>query len=228
VVINKGVTVGTGGYSIVTQGYFINMGTIATGNPGDYANLETVGRNYNGSFGGSGGSGGGGNQALYGGNGFTPPSPKLNASVIQSMYNAGLNSYLTGATGGGACAAGGSGAPGGSTRMPGGSLPQPNGAVACTSSGGTFGASGSYGVFIEAYGISAGNITASGTQAALGEYDSGGGGGGGAILLVYGQGGYVAGRYNVKGGAGQRDSGAGGAGQVIAYSYGANPPINTP
>jgi hypothetical protein len=214
ITIENGVTVRTNGHSMLAGGTFENNGTITAGNPHDNASLGVKGESYPGSFGGSGGAGGGG-----GGNsnsGSTPGAPKLTAALVQSWYSAGMLKYLTGAGGGGGCTHNGYAASGGNTTAPGGSYT--NKGSGCSGVGGT-GGSGSYGVFIEANRLIAGNISALGQQGAVGSPDAGGGGGGGVILLAYGPGGYSQGNYGVTGGSGQNDAASGGNGLVLVLNY---------
>ena len=224
VVIKNGVVLDTDGYSIIAGGTFNNSGTVNAGNPGDSASQGSVGTSYKYSYGGSGGSGSGGNSGK-GGSGATPSNPSLSNAQILAWYNSGLMAYLTGAGGGGACKLNGSAGNGGSTIAPGGNLSFQTGHIPCEDTGGTPGASGSYGVYIQANKIIAGVINANGLQASPGAADGGGGGGGGVIILAYGAGGFVSGTYDVNGGPAQQDSGAGGAGQVWIYPYGSMPPI---
>ena len=153
-----------------------------------------------------------------GSSGSTPSSPAVldNANII-TWYTGGFQNYIAAASGGG----GGAGYP--------------------TYSGGNGGAS-SFGIYIQANDIIAGNIVASGGSGAAGGTGTqggggGGGGGGGIILLAYGPGGYTSGTYNFAGGAGgaggpatgRKDriggaGGAGGNGNVLTYSW-TTPPI---
>lgn len=223
VVIKSGVTLTTDGYSIIAGGTFNNSGTVDAGNTGDAASLGSNGQSYPDSFGGSGGSGGGGNSGK-GASGSTPQSPTLSGVHILAWYKTGFVNYLTGAGGGGACNLNGYAGNGGSTIVPGGNLSYSSGRIPCDVSGNSQGASGSYGVYIQANEIIAGTINANGQQAYVGKVDAGGGGGGGVIILAYSIG-YVPGIYNVSGGPAQQDSGAGGSGQIWRYIYGLSPPI---
>ncbi len=87
---------------------------------------------------------------------------------------------------------------------------------------------GSYGVYIRAANVIAGNIDAAG-QVGSGANEEASGGGGGAILISYGSEGYLSGTYNYAGsGAGTTEygkAGVGGSGGIITYNYNSSPPI---
>ena len=254
--VDSGVTLTTNGFNIlcintITNDGLLQAGDYLAGGAGSTVNTISgaVGANNPSSYGGSGGGGGGGGSAGAGNNGApggpggntlvaggaggldvskapgdpgssgsTPSSPAVldNANII-TWYTGGFQNYIAAASGGG----GGAGYP--------------------TYSGGNGGAS-SFGIYIQANEIIAGNIVASGGAGAAGVTGKrggggGGGGGGGIILLAYGPGGYTSGTYNFAGGAGgaggvgttvnKRNGGAGGAGgngNVLTYSW-TTPPI---
>jgi hypothetical protein len=223
-ILLRGVVVNTEGYSLISGGTFDNQGSVATG-------LATNGNeSATYSYGGSGGGGwafgcgnaGGGSAAYNGGssvvaggsglnNGFdqaagsgtsgSTPSLILDTLDIQTMYNNNIRQYLEGAGGGSAYNCG------------------------STESGG----SGSYGVYIQADNVIAGNINAAAQSGSGANEEASGGGGGGAILISYGLGGYLSGTYNYSGGAAgiatYGKAGSGGSGGVIIYSYSSSPPI---
>ena len=225
VVIEKGVIVTTNGHSIIAGGTLNNQGQIDAGNPGDSAPESTSGKSYPNSYGGSGGAGGGGGGQSE--SGSVAGNASLSNTEISLWFNGGFINYLTGAGGGGACALNESGGAGGSTTVHGGIVSNVNSFIPCVDSGGSPGASGSYGIYLQGRAIVAGSVSASGLQSAQGQgRDSGGGGGGGVVIFSYGPGGFTSGSYNVAGGAAQQDSGAGGAGQVWIYPYGNSLPIN--
>ncbi len=254
--VDSGVALTTNGFNIlcintITNDGLLQAGDYLAGGAGSTVNTISgaVGANNPSSYGGSGGGGGGGGSAGAGNNGApggpggntlvaggaggldvskapgdpgssgsTPSSPAVldNANII-TWYTGGFQNYIAAASGGG----GGAGYP--------------------TYSGGNGGAS-SFGIYIQANEIIAGNIVASGGAGAAGVTGKrggggGGGGGGGIILLAYGPGGYTSGTYNFAGGAGgaggvgttvnKRNGGAGGAGgngNVLTYSW-TTPPI---
>ena len=220
IIIDSGVTLTTKGHSLFAGSTFDNAGAINAGNPGNNAALGATGQSYSSSYGGSGGSGGGGGGYAVGG--AEAPAANLTGSQIAAWYTGKMSSHLTGAGGGGGCPASGYAGNGGSTLAPGGAYGGQAGACAF---GGGRGGSGSYGIYIQADRIIAGAINASGQQGFAGQKDGGGGGGGGAVVLAYGSGGLVPGRYNVAGGAEQLNGAAGGSGRVLNYSYGTSPPI---
>ncbi len=226
ILIDHGVTVTTDGYSMIAGNTFRNQGVVNAGNPGDHAGLGEEGQSYTFSFGGSGGAGGGGGEG-YGENGTNGWAFNMSNALIAKLYEVGMTSYLTGGGGGGGCQHSGYGANGGSTQVGGGIFKNMHSGGGCGGSGGA-GGSGSYGVFIQANTLIAGKINANGQKGVVGNPDVGGGGGGGAILLAYGNGGYIAGTYDVSGGAAQGNGGAGGRGQVITYPFDSVPPITQP
>lgn len=226
ITINSGVTVITNGHSMLAGGAFSNYGNISTGSSPKYRNFSS---SYGGSGGGGQGAASGGGAAGFstlayggraggggtGGSGSTPSPPSLSASLIASWYASGIQNYLAGAWGG---------------------YGYSNGCCP--------GGSGAYGLFIEAYGISAGSINAGGgagggtcSATALG-----GGGGGGAVLLAYGNGG-LSNTTNINNGGGHGaplcNRGAGtdpnwnaygaagspGLGSALTFSYGTSPPV---
>ena len=221
VTINSGVTVTTNGNNFYSDGAFVSSGTINTGG--------TPQQNFPNSYGGSGGGGQsgccGGGYAGYstqypgggaggggtGGAGGTPIAPSMSTGLIQSWYSGGMSNYLAGAHGG-------------------------NGETYCCSGG-----TGAYGVFIEAYSISAGTINAAGGNGSgtCSGTALGGGGGGGVIVFAYGSGGLVsAGSISNSGGIGAPSCGgpnpnegaiggpgSPGSGSYLQFSYGATPPI---
>lgn len=238
VTINSGVTLTTNGYAIICNGTFTNNGTVTSGSNSaggagsPYGGSAAAGTSYTSSYGGSGGGGGGqssynngasggatlaspgaGGSGGAGGPGATSTAPSVTNSLINTWYTNGFTTYFQGAGGGG-------GGAGGNTSYPGGA-----------------GGGGSLGVFIQAYGINAGTINASGTVGANAPNNgggSGGGGGGGCILLAYGAGGYTSGSYNYSGGAGgttpgsiNSDGGTGGNGILLTFNY-STQPIPTP
>jgi len=217
ITIDPGVTLTTNGFSLVAAGTFDNLGSMVTG--------PSSGTSYPDSY---GGSGGGADSATYcstaedgyatevpggavscanttnGGPGSTPTPPNLNSSLVANWFGTGIQSYLSGASGGGI----------GGTDL---------------SQGGP----GAHGVYVQASTLVAGAIGAaggpgSGTCSGIGLT---GGGGGGTILLAFGAGGLMAGTYNVAGGAealtcdGTHWSGHGGSGQTLTLSYGSSPPV---
>lgn len=223
-ILLRGVVVNTAGYSLISGGTFDNQGNIATG-LADNGNKSAT---Y--SYGGSGGGGwafgcgnaGGGSGADNGGstvvaggsglnNGFnqaagtgasgSSPSPTLDTLDIQTMYNNNMQQYLEGAGGGSAYNCG--------------SVES--------------GASGAYGVYIQADNVIAGNIDAAGQAGSGANEEASGGGGGGVVLISYGLGGYLSGTYNYTGGdAGITEygkAGGGGSGGIITYNYNSLPPI---
>ena len=225
VIIQNGVTVTANGHSIIAGGTLNNQGQIDAGNPGDSAQQSSSGKSYPNSYGGSGGAGGGGGG--HSESGSVAGNASLSNTKLSSWFNGGFVNYLTGAGGGGACALNQSGGAGGSTTVPGGIVSNANNFIPCIDAGGSPGASGSYGIYLQGRAIVAGTVRASGLQSIQGKgRDSGGGGGGGVVIFSYGPGGFTPGIYNVAGGAAQKDSGAGGAGQVWIYPYGNYPPIN--
>ena len=225
VVIQNGATVTTNGHSIIAGGTLNNQGQIYAGNPGDIAQESANGKSYPNSYGGSGGAGGGGGGQSE--SGSVAGNASLSTTKLSSWFNSGFVNYLTGAGGGGACIVNQSGGAGGSTTVAGGIVANNNSFVPCVDTGGSPGASGSYGIYLQGRAITAGSVSAYGLQSSLGAgRDSGGGGGGGVVIFAYGPGGFTSGSYNVAGGAAQQDSGAGGAGQVWIYPYGSSPPIN--
>ncbi len=256
--VDSGVALTTNGFNILCINTITNDGLLqaggylagGAGSPGAaIPSPGAAGGNNPPSYGGSGGGGGGGGSGGAGNNGApggpggntlvaggagglnkskaagepgssgsTPSSPAVldNANII-TWYTGGFQNYIAAASGGG----GGAGYP--------------------TYSGGNGGAS-SFGIYIQANDIIAGNIVASGGAGAAGVTGArggggGGGGGGGIVLLAYGPGGYTSGTYNFAGGAGgvggdgttraNRTGGAGGAGgngNVLTYSW-TTPPI---
>ena len=202
------------------------------------------------STGGAGGSGAaGGSAGVPGVSGATPSIPTLTNLLIQTWYNNGMLNYLAGA---GSLSEQGVNESGGTSSAIGGS-----------SGGNGYGA---YGLYIQANQIIAGVINANGTTGSSNGGNGGNGGyllggagggagagagGGGVIILAYGNGGYIAGIYNVLGGTitssggdggagGSGDGGpysggvgggsttiSGGNGDLITYNY-AIPPIQTP
>lgn len=225
VIIQKGVIVTTNGHSIIAGGTLNNQGQISAGNPGNRAQESTSGKSYPNSYGGSGGAGGGGGGQSE--SGSVAGNASLSNTKLASWFNGGFTNYLTGAGGGGACALNKSGGSGGSTTAAGGIVSNSNNFIPCVDAGGSLGASGSYGIYLQGKAIVAGSVSAAGLQSSPGSgRDGGGGGGGGVVIFAYGSGGFTSGIYNVAGGAAQQDSGAGGAGQVWIYPYGNSPPIN--
>ncbi|MEM0134936.1 MAG: hypothetical protein QXU18_06880 [Thermoplasmatales archaeon] len=229
--INPGVTLTTDGFSIILGGSFINYGRVVAGyNYHNYVNYPSNAPNFPDSAGGSGGgssnsypyngnysagstsaSAGLNNLSGNGFNGSSPPylydhSNALNNSLIMKWYTSGIQNYITGADG-----ASGFGYYG-----------SPN-----------IGGVGSYGIYIQADKIMAGDIEASGQSVSgSGTYFTPGAGGGGVILLSYGDGGLVNGTYKVSGGVSYPDNynygyrgGDGGNGRVVTYAYGSSPPV---
>ena len=231
ITINSGVTLTTDGYSFIAGSSFDNLGTLDTGwvnngGGGSGGGGGSFASSYAGSgaSGGSGGtgcgcqgnSGGGGSTLAPGGSpvcacggagnpGGTPSAPTVTNTIIDTWYTNGMDNYVNGGGGGGAGGNGGGSAGGGG---------------------------GAYGIYVQAYYLTAGVISAPG-QGGGTSASGGGGGGGGAIILAYGIGGYVPGTYNIDGGSaggctggcGDQVGGAGGSGQIIVYSYGSGPPV---
>lgn len=228
--VAAGATLVTLGHSIICSGDFLNLGTVATGLGINGGNAEGAeGSSLPNSYGGSGGGGEGGG-GLWGASGGSTRSPggaggpnngngqdgkraqipALSAGLLKEWYARGFSSFLGGAGGG----------------VNGGGVWEPGG-------------NGAYGLYVQANRIVAGDIEAQGEgghgQApALPSNGAGsGGGGGGVIVLAYGLGGYIAGRFNVSGGNGGLGwgsgrggrGGRGGEGQVLTFPFGLNPPI---
>lgn len=221
VIIQNGVTVTTNGHSIIAGGALNNQGQIDAGNPGNSAHVGSKGQDYPNSYGGSGGAGGGGGASS---NGNIAGNASLSNTEIASWFNSGFINYLTGAGGGGGCSLNSRGALGGSTTVPGGILLNQS-ILPCVNNGSTTGDSGSYGIYLQANRIIAGNVNAAGYPQIPTSNQNGGGGGGGVVIFSYGAGGFVPGIYDVAGGLSQEDSGAGGAGQIWIYPYGKSAPI---
>lgn len=206
ITIDKGVFLTTNGYYMIAKYNFVNYGTINAGHNPYYMNLIS-------SYGASGGgaqssaftpgtygfstrvrAGAAGIQSS-GKNGSTPTLPSnLTQSNISQWLSAGIQNYISGAAGENFTKA---------------SYPY-------------YGGLGSYGVYIYASNLEAGNINASGGRDTN---IQGGGipgsGGGGVIVLEY-ENTYVKGVYNVSGGEGVQAlyysnlySGSGGNGSVI-------------
>jgi hypothetical protein len=213
--IDNGATLYTNGFYINVLQYFINHGNVVAGwsyNQGNDSvpNAPSYPLSYGGSGGGAdshnfsrlGGSGGNTNASGGAGttdsdayNGATAHTPFVNYSVVANWLSNNISQYLVGAGGGFAYGW-----------------------------GALNGGSGSYGIFIRAYGLIAGNISAAGLSSTNNtNVSNGGAGGGGVILLSYGQGGYVQGNYSVSGGRGISNSqsysggASGGNGQVISF-----------
>jgi hypothetical protein len=246
ITIDSGTTLSTNGFSIITAGNFINLGTITTGPTRGAAGAignglhGATGASVSNSFGGSGGGGGG-------------------DTTNTTQPSGGPGGATTSAGGAGATARSGPGSPG-ATGVP--NPPTVNnaniiawyhlgfptkfagagggagGGLSGTYPGGNGGA-GANSIYIQAANIIAGTINANGlaglesTSGSAPEDPGGGGGGGGAIvLLAYGSatapsitgintiGG--SGFPPTSGGAG----GKGGNGNVILFNY-VNQPLAT-
>ena len=228
-VVYTGGTASNGGAAVCTSG---SSGETLSGNAGTNMNSQDPAGSGGAGGGNTGGGGAGGSTAASGGTpgagggngnggaGSTPSlsSVTLNNNVIKTWYSGGFQNYLEGAGGGGGNAV-------------------TNGLNnACSGGGG----GGAYGLYIQAYSISAGNINAYGAAGGGGS-DSGnnacgqggGGGGGGAILIAYGAGGYTTGSgSDLAGGSGGSNGpcgwgsgGNGGSGQFVPFQYGSTPPL---
>jgi len=211
--INSGETLWTNGYSVITNGNLVIIGTISTNVISNGAPLQTSGGNITTSY---GASGGGGYNGLVGGNtrlsGGTAGMGGANVITTPVLSNANIltifggDYYLLGGAGGGASGGGAYGGTGGN---------------------------GAYGVYLQANVISgSGTVNAMGAAGAsaniLFSY-SPGGGGGGIIIEAYKSADegitnvYAGGAGN--GGQGNLKGGAGGNGNVIKYQW-TIPPIS--
>ncbi len=242
ITINGGVTLTSDGHIFVAGGTFTNSGNLVGGDDtnlpgglggggGGACNTSvppTPGASATNSYGGSGGSGGGsgcgsgsqdysagggntiapgGAPSLSNGNpGSTPSAPVPSNALIQSWHSNGMQNYLAGAAGGGA-QRGGFGA------------------------GGVNGADGTYGIYIQAQDINAGQINVAGQTIGCDSYNNGGGQGGGAVIvLAYGSA-YTPGTYSYNGGIASPSGcastvgGNGGNGQVVPWQW-STPPLN--
>ena len=207
--INSGITLTTNGYNIYCNGNFINNGTINCG-------LRQIYQNFNNSYGGSGGASGewynsnynGYNTLVLGGQsaGASGSSP-----IIPTLTNSDIVNFYNKGMVNYLCGASGN--------------------VVNTSKG-----YGSYGLYIQAVSIIAGQINTTGQEGFANSNGSrgfytGGGGGGGSIIFAYGSGGYTAGSYNLNGGIGSNangiTAGSGGSGIIILYNYTSQPIIFT-
>ena len=221
--IEKNVVLYTNGYSVIVSGTLINHGSIIAGWPFNQGNeTNPNAQNYPYSYGGSGGGadshdfsyagGNGGSTLVAGGSnaidgdaqsGSSPTMANVNASNIKAWFNNNITNYLTGAGGG-----------------------------FSYGWGALNGGSGSYGIYLQANRIIAGNISAAGLQSAnVSNLANGGAGGGGVILIAYGNGGIVGRNYTYNGGLGITNTasysggGSGGNGNVVFYHYNNVPPI---
>ncbi len=236
-VIGGGVTLTTDGSGIIISGTFTNNGFINTGQVSSYA----PGSSYSGSGGGGGGGGNGGgygqnggstlvrgglgggsaccsNNGGNGGNGTTQGVPVLSQGLIQAM-GSNPSGYLSGAYGG----------------------PGAGGNCGGTGQDGQNGGTSAYGLYIQAYSIALGNVTAIGGNGGTATYGSGaggGGGGGGTVVVAYnasgtltatgsqsysgGLGGY--GNQNCQGQYSGGNGGPGGGGHLLVYQW-TTPPI---
>lgn len=229
-IINSGVTLTTGGYSIILGGTLTNNGIIKTGQQTNFGaggvgnNNGGVGGSLTSSFAGSGGGGGGGiafgksggkggntianagaggAPSNIGGNGLTQGAPTIDNANIITWYG-GITTYLSGGGGGGGA---------GSIGVNGGA-----------------GTGGAFGLYIQANNIIAGVINSNALKGANGGLinlaGSGGGGGGGLVIIAY-KDNYTSGTYNFSGGVGGTQAfkgGKGGNGNVLTYQY-VTPPI---
>lgn len=192
--IEKNVVLYTNGHSVIVSGTLMNRGSIIAGWPFNQGNeTNPNAQNYTHSYGGSGGGadshdfslagGNGGSTLVAGGSnakdndagsGSSPTVVNINASNIKAWFNNNITNYLTGAGGG-----------------------------FSYGWGALNGGSGSYGIYLQANRIIAGNISAAGLQSAnISNLANGGAGGGGVILIAYGNGGIVSGNYTYNGGLG--------------------------
>ena len=221
--IEKNVVLYTNGYSVIVSGTLMNRGSIIAGWPFNQGNeTNPNAQNYPHSYGGSGGgadshdfslAGGNGGSTLApggqnaidndAGSGSSPTMVNINASTIRAWFNNNITNYLTGAGGG-----------------------------FSYGWGALNGGSGSYGIYLQANRIIAGNISAAGLQSAnISNLANGGAGGGGVILIAYGDGGIVSGNYTYNGGLGITNTasysggGSGGNGNAVLYNYNNVPPV---
>ena len=230
ITINPGSTLTTNGFIIATSGLFNSIGATVVsginilssvgigGTVGDVS--ATAGGNLLNSYGGTGGGGGG--ATGIGGAGNRPSSPTVTTSNVAIWITNGIGNYLGGTSGGGGAGGNFNGGNGGYGAYPiiieANSLylgnANANGIQGANTGSGTSGSGGA-----SAHGgndIAAGGTAGTGSGAGSG---GGGGGGGGLIILSYTSN-YIAGTYNVLGGAGGTagtgDAGGSGAsGNVI-------------
>lgn len=209
ITIQPGVILDTDGHDIFCTGRFRNDGEIVTG----YSGFQ----DYPASYGGAGGVGTvcdprravRGFTTLESADAITKHGgsikiPALSPILLRRWYSVGFRHLLAGAAGGGTSAR-----------------------------AGRVGGPGAYGVYIQARQIDAGLIRAQGLEACNDWSEcgstAGGGGGGGAIILAFGSGGFVPGRYVIGGGSGamrpcgKGENGEGGS--VSVYSFGRSRPI---
>ena len=227
IVITSSGVVDTNGFSIISSGNILNLGTINTGNLiNSGIGQTTIGTNGNNiiqSFGGSGGGGGGGcDTPAYGGSGGNTLSTGGVNGISRSLGGTGKNSiniptsqmpgnilnYFYGGNPTGNITkylAGAGGGGGGGAGF------------SCSGSqvGGN-GGNGGYGLYIQGQNITAGTINTNGISGSEGgaggaQTGGGGGGGGGSILLAYTHT-YTAGTYTLTGGSGGSGTNGGGAG----------------
>ncbi len=218
IIIEPGVNITTNGYIMKASNNFDNYGNISAGYNPVYQNLT---KSYGGSGGGAQSSyclpntygfstritGGqvSTSNVISGSPGLTPGLPIINKSIVGEWLKNGIQNYISGAAG------------------------QNYTSATYTGSDPAYypGGLGSYGVYIYANNLYAGNISAVGGKG-MDTHGGGmsGGGGGGVIILQYGSS-YTEGSYNVSGGEREQAiyppyypnlySGSGGKGNIVAF-----------